>query len=444
MNKLTRRELETLQLIATGLTNQEICEELTIGISTVKKYVQHIFGHLDVGNRETAVRTALRRNLIERNTGQVKNNLHQPVTPCIGRDQELKLLDKLTCSPDSRLITILGMGGIGKSRLALEMARGYGLDRKRFTDGIFQLPLSADTPISKLITSIITIVNSQVPLIGSEATGTAQLYHALADKKMLFVFENIEQLPAARNIIQQILITSPHVKIVTTSQSKLDVYGEHILPLKGLPCSSKDPNKPSPAAELFYKATQQHICLHPTPNDAVIVNKICEAVSGHPLAIELAAAQLSALSLAQILSELKNPLNFLEARQLGRAQRHMSMRATCSYMWHHLTREEKDLLLKCLENDTNTMAQEVMVEGRHHMTALLGLINKSVLHPLDENWFKIHPLLHQFALEQSEKFRKQNQNIVLHPPSVYQPHVAQDVWMTSVGNAHGQISRPPF
>ncbi|MEM8862959.1 MAG: LuxR C-terminal-related transcriptional regulator, partial [Chloroflexota bacterium] len=336
MGKLAKREIETLELISLGYTNQEICDDLVIEMSTVKKYVQHIFKKLRAKDREAAVRHALRQNVIDGLSSHVPNNLYHSLSKFIGRQQELQQLDTLLLAPESRLITLLGMGGIGKTRLALQIAKGYALNHRLFRNGIFRIGLSTASTTTDLIQLIAKTIGLPIPesMIDEKALAH-RLCGYLFDKKMLLIFENGERLVQANHLIQQILTTSPCIKIVATSQIKLDVYGEVILQLNGLSVSDQSQvdnlNAISPATELFIQAAQQHVCLPPSEQDYPTVGKICQQIQGHPLAIELAAAQLDALSLEQILSKLSNPLDLLSCTQLGRAARHQSMRAACAY-----------------------------------------------------------------------------------------------------------------
>src|SRR5262249_26372883 len=122
---LTDREWMVLQFVAEGLSNQDIAERLTISLTTVKWYVKQIFNKLGADRRMQAVKLAKTLGLVEMGTPALSPGpaLPVPLTPLIGREQEVAEVSQLLADPTIRLVTILGPGGIGKTHLALEVAR---------------------------------------------------------------------------------------------------------------------------------------------------------------------------------------------------------------------------------------------------------------------------------------------------------------------------------
>ena len=208
--QLTQREEEVLALIASGYSNRQIAEHLTLALSTVKWYVRQIYAKLGAENRQHAIEIATELGLVTaRDTPP--NNLRPSPTAFVGRDQELTTLDRLIANPDIRIITILGPGGIGKTRLALAAAERHlvGIDSSSgqrsqgsFPDGIFFVSLAPVREVENLAPALAATLDLASQSIGeSRRTTRQQLLDHMQNKHMLLVLDNFEQLIDGRDLI---------------------------------------------------------------------------------------------------------------------------------------------------------------------------------------------------------------------------------------------------
>jgi predicted ATPase/class 3 adenylate cyclase len=241
------------------------------------------------------------------------NNLPTQLTSFVGREQDVAAARRLLRG--TRLLTLTGPGGIGKTRLSLQLAADVTQD---FPDGVFFVPLSA-VQDPELIPSVIVNVlgvavsGNQLPL------DVAQEY--LRDKKLLLLMDNYEQLlPDGAGAVSELLHASPGLKVVVSSRAVLRVYGEQELPVN--PLRLPDPRSlPSLAALSQYEAVklfiERAVAVKPdfqvTNDNAPAVAGICERVDGLPLAIELAAARVKLFAPQALLGRLETSLKVLGA-----------------------------------------------------------------------------------------------------------------------------------
>jgi DNA-binding CsgD family transcriptional regulator len=294
---LTERELEILRLIAEGLSNREIAQELVLTSGTVKWYNRQIYSKLGVHSRTEAVAKANKLGLFEaqpeipiRTAITSKHNLPAQVTSFVGREAEIREVRQLLAF--NRLLTLTGPPGTGKTRLALEVAANV-LDQ--FEDGVFFIDLA---PVSdpQLVTSTITQVldiqdTARQPLI-------EVIKHYLRDKRMLLLLDNFEQILDTAPLVGELLSASPGLKALVTSREVLHVYGEQEYPVSPLPIPDLDRLEPLrimsqyESVELFQqRATAVMPDFRITGENAPAVAEICVRLDGLPLAIELAAAR---------------------------------------------------------------------------------------------------------------------------------------------------------
>jgi predicted ATPase len=294
-----------------------------------------------VSTRELARELAAIRDCFsEKPVGQVEtrsSNLPVSRTGFVGREKELASAQELLLRHDVRLLTITGPGGIGKTRLAVEVANGLSAS---FSGGVHFVPLS---PLSDpdLIVSVI------VQTLGiREARGQLSLEilkRNLQDSlraPMLFVLDNFEHLIQAAPIVAELLAMAPHLKILVTSRSALHVYGEHEFPVPplALPDARSAPSLETlsqcPAVALF---VQRAVAAKPdfelNRENATVIGEICARLDGLPLAIELAAARIKVLSPASMLTRLASRLQLLTGGARDLPRRQQTLRAAMD--WSH-------------------------------------------------------------------------------------------------------------
>jgi predicted ATPase/DNA-binding SARP family transcriptional activator len=258
-----------------------------------------------------------------------------PATPLLGRASVLAGLSSLVESRDVRLINVLGPGGAGKTRLALELAahppRRYGsatvwVSLVGLTDSLQVLPA----------------VGAALRLRGPEL-GVVQVAAALEGADTLLVLDNAEHLlPELADVVAALLAACPDLTVVVTSRAALRLDGEHRFPLGPLPIPDPDGDLDevlaNPAVELFVqRARQAHPAFSLTPAAAPTIARICQRLDGLPLGIELAAARTSLLEPAAMLARLQSRLSLLTSGSRASAEQHRSLRATLDWSYHLLS-----------------------------------------------------------------------------------------------------------
>ncbi|MGI4789543.1 MAG: AfsR/SARP family transcriptional regulator [Janthinobacterium lividum] len=266
-------------------------------------------------------------------------------TRFFGRSPEKSRLAEMLCDPEVRLVTLLGPGGAGKTRLALETARQVSGS----FDGVACFVPLADISDSALIASAIASA-LRMPLSGDRPPLDQVAAH-LSSSRALLVLDNMEQLGEAgaaetRALMEQ----APHLTCLVTSRQKLNLEGEREYRLAALPVPTPtDPTLPQEPADLIdYPSVQLFVdraqAVRPdfqvTPLNAEAVAAICRSLEGMPLALELAAARIQALTPSQMQQQLEARLDFLTSRRRDLPPRHRSLRAALEWSTQLLTPEQ--------------------------------------------------------------------------------------------------------
>jgi predicted ATPase/transcriptional regulator with XRE-family HTH domain len=280
-----------------------------------------------------------------RHRPSVPQPLRVPLTPLIDREHERAELARLVRSSDTRLISLIGPGGIGKSRLALALATA--LDRA-FNHQVAFVALEdaadASQALVKLLQTLNVTVSRDQPL-------QPQIIDALRGRAMLLVLDNVEHLPL-NGCIVDLLTACPNVRLIITSRHPLRIRGEHqflVTPL-ALPKACWFPEaeaiEQAPATALFLQTARRlPIDLPLTPLNCADITTICRLAEGVPLRIEHAASLLTTRSLAEIAREMRDPLTCL--RDNGPAdlpERHKSLEASVRWSYDLLPADEQWLL----------------------------------------------------------------------------------------------------
>jgi predicted ATPase len=293
---------------------------------------------------------AIRDRFLEKPVKQVETrpaNLPVQRTGFVGREKEVAAAKELLLHHDVRLVTVTGPGGIGKTRLAVEVAGGL-VDH--FSGGIHFVPLSSLSD-SGLIASV--IVQTLGVREGGGQSPLEILKKDLRDSShapMLLVLDSFEHLIQAAPIVAELLATGPNLKIMVTSRAALHVYGEHEFPVPPLtlPDSRSSPSvevlSRCPAVALF---VQRALAAKPdfelNRENASAVTEICARLDGLPLAIELAAARLKVLSPSSMLTRLQSRLQLLTGGARDLPQRQQTLRAAIDWSYDLLTPAEQKL-----------------------------------------------------------------------------------------------------
>ena len=275
------------------------------------------------------------------------NNLPVQLTSFIGRTAELHAVMQEISRPDVHLLTLIGPGGVGKTRLSIEVAAQL-LDL--FEDGTFFVnlaPLRDPALVAATIARVLGVPESKnIPLLES-------LKKFVYDRNLLLVLDNFEHLINAAPLVTELLNASPHLKVLVTSRTLLHVYGEHLHPVRPLILPSQagetqlESIAQSEAVQLFIERTRaMRANFTLTSDNFRSVSEICARLDGLPLAIELAAARVRAISPQVMLSQWaeaggQTRLQTLADGQRDQPARHQTLRNAIAWSYQLLDEAEK-------------------------------------------------------------------------------------------------------
>lgn len=402
---LTDREREILTCLVDGLSNAEIAAQLHLAVQTIKGYNSEIYSKLGVKNRREAIEVATEQGLLDavESPEKIRHNLPSQTTPFIGREKELSELSILLHDENIRLITILATGGMGKTRLALEVAsRLVQSKNSDFADGIFFVPLLPLSESQHIVSQIAHSVGYQ--FIGDSREPKQQLLAYLAEKQLLLVMDNWEHLLEGVSLVTDILHVASNIRILATSREKLNLSGETVYNLKSMDFPTWETSEDAleyDAVQLLLQAAQRIKADWTVTSDNLdYVARICRLTEGMPLGIVLAASWLDTLSLKNIATEIERSLDFLETEMRDVPQRQHSIRAIFEYSWNRLRKDEQQVFVKLSVfrgGFTWDAAQEVAGAA---VRTLQALVNKALVTRDNTGRYDIHELLRQYAEEQ--------------------------------------------
>lgn len=333
-------------------------------------------------------------------------------TPFVGRQPELAELTAFLQNPDVRLLSLVGPGGSGKTRLALEAARQQ---QPAFADGVYFVPLAPLNSADDVVTAVAKAL--RLSFFKESELPQRQLFDYVQSKQLLLVMDNYEHLLGrdGAHFVSDLLQAAPRLKILATSRVRLGLQAEYLYNVQGMRAPdlstvagwSLDPANglhdliaPYSALQLFAASArrgQPDFTLNAA--NVMDVARICQLVAGMPLAIELATAWLSLLTPAEIEAEIRHSLDFLETEMADVPDRQRSMRAVFNYSWQLLTPEEKRVLplLTLFQGGFSREAAQ-QVAGAS-LRVLMALVQKSLVARVENGRFTIHELLRQYAAE---------------------------------------------
>ncbi len=317
------------------------------------------------------------------------HNLPVQLTQFIGREREMADATRLLA--ETRLLSLTGPGGSGKTRLALQVANRV---RDHFEDGVWWVELASlrdPMLIPQLITQALGLFRAR------EEPALESLLKHVQSKKMLLVLDNCEHLIAdCAQLAQQILSQTTELQILTTSREPLAIAGETTYPVFGLVCPSPGAESASSPPDLMhYDAVRLFVervrAVLPgfglTPTDASSIVQICRRLDGLPLALELASARSNVLTLREIGAHLDDRFNLLVSRQRGEPDpRHRTLRATMDWSHDLLSAPEQIVLRRlsvfaggCSLATAEAVCAGEEVEREHVLDLLSVLVNKSLV-----------------------------------------------------------------
>jgi len=324
------------------------------------------------------------------------HNLPPQSTHFVGREHELREIARRLTSPACRLLTLVGPGGIGKTRLALQAAHDQ---RFAFLHGVCFAPLASVE--SELLVAAIA---EALRLSRGQPNARAQLLEALRDKEMLLVLDGFEHLVQdGPPLLAEVLQAAPEVKFLVTSRERLNLYGETVLSLEGLPVPGEQEMENASgfgAVKLFLQsADRAQVGFAAAQCDVRETARICQLVGGMPLGIELAASWVRTLPCREIAAEIEKSLAFLSASLRGVSPRHRSIQAAFDHSWQRLSVEEQRTFARLSVFRGGFDRQAAAEVAGATLAGLTVLVDKSFLKETLSGRYGFHELMRQYGAD---------------------------------------------
>lgn len=375
----------------------------------------------------------------------------------IGRSRELAEIVNYLSDPQCRLLTLTGPGGVGKTRLAVEVANlvNNGQERRReeanvnlFAHGVAFVPLAAVDEPTALVDAIQTVLGISTP---AQQDAQEVLLDYLEGLQLLLLLDNYEQLADDPTLLVALLEQAPAVKLLLTSRVRLNLAEEWVYEVSGLSLpdtdTKVDPDVIPPVEQAAPGDTKEEIAIPPPPRDWAIsseqieinrhvsqrlqptvaeiaqssavqlfvrhakqvhsnfelnaenatdILRICTLTTGLPLALELAASWVRALSCAEIYAEIQQNIDFLVASSL-KANRHRTLEAVFESSWRYLDEKERTVLLQISIFRGGFDRKAAYQVARAPLPVLVSLIDHSFIKRSNRDGYEMHELLRQFA-----------------------------------------------
>jgi predicted ATPase/DNA-binding NarL/FixJ family response regulator len=333
-----------------------------------------------------------------------------PVQPTtfVGRTHELAEITDLLNTPDCRLITLVGPGGIGKTRLALEIA-SQNLNPQKdemleqqpqaFPNGVYFVPLQPVNSPDLIVSAVAEAFDLQF-YSGDEPQ--QQLFDYLCPKTLLLILDNFEHLLGGVDLIAEMLANAPNIKMLVTSRETLSLQEEWVYPVKGMRFPEAediaDPESYT-AVQFFIQNARRARPDFSLSTEQRSVLRICKLVEGMPLALEMTAAWLRRLPADEIAQQIERGLDILESPARNVPPRHRSIRVVFEHSWDLLTEPERQAFAKIsiFRGGFRRDAAEAVAGAT--LALLSALVDKSLLHIDASGRYDMHELLRQYAEE---------------------------------------------
>lgn len=329
--------------------------------------------------------------------------------PLVGREAELTAVTRLFNNPQCRLLTVTGLGGIGKTRLAVEFA---STQQSKFPGGIFYVPLASLNSPDLVVPAIADIL--QLSFSGPVDPKEQLILHIAHHIRRpgLFILDNMEHLlpssstsqarKSPTNLITEMLQRLPSINFFVTSRERLNLQGEWTFELHGLPTPPpvfQDRLEEYSAPLLFIQnARRARADFTLTKEEQPHLARICQLLEGIPLAIELAATWVVMLSCAEIAAEIESNIDFLSTTMRDIPERHRSLRATFDHSWNLLTVEERNTLCQLSIFQAGFNREAAAYIAKATLPIVAALISKSLVRRAENGRFDLHEVIRQFTL----------------------------------------------
>lgn len=326
-----------------------------------------------------------------------RHKLPAELTSFVGRTRELAEITALLDDPSCRLLTVVGPGGIGKTRLALKTAAQRMDD---YAHGVYHVPLASLNSAEFLVASVADALDFS---FYDASEPKEQLISYLHGKEILLVLDSFEHVLDGVGVLSEVLTRAPDVQMLATSRERLNIQAEYLYELGGM----ESPRHGQVVAFEDYEAVALFVaCARRAQpgyalsgTDKPSVARICQLVGGMPLGIELAAAWVQVLSPEQIADEIERNLDFLATSMRDVPARHRSMRAVIDHSWSLISEAEQDVFKKLsVFRGGFTLEAATVITGASLIT-LAALVEKSLLARSPDGRFEVHELIRQYAAQ---------------------------------------------
>ncbi|HVU12342.1 MAG TPA: LuxR C-terminal-related transcriptional regulator [Phototrophicaceae bacterium] len=331
------------------------------------------------------------------------NDLALMPTTFIGRFEEIHEIGALLDDPACRLLTLVGPGGMGKTRLALEVA---ARKHASFPGGVFWTALAPLTQADDILGAVAEVMPFRFQK--DERDPREQFFEYLRERRskcMLLVLDNFEHLLDGASVVAEMLAATPMLKILVTSREVLNLQEEWVRQIAGMSYPTSDADQPLEAysaVQLFLDRARRirgNFDLH---EDSRSVVDICRLVEGMPLAIELAAGWLKTLSPAAVVAEIRRSSDILTTRSRNLPERHRSIRAVFNHSWRLMSPDEQEVFQKLSVFRGGFTREAAQVVAGASLDTLAGLVDQSLVRSQAAGRYDIHEMLRQYGAEQLE------------------------------------------
>jgi predicted ATPase/DNA-binding SARP family transcriptional activator/predicted negative regulator of RcsB-dependent stress response len=336
------------------------------------------------------------------------HNLPTQLTPFIGRENELLRIKKLFSKSECRLLTLVGAGGMGKTRLALQAATEL---IHQYRDGVFFIPLTSLWSFDLILPAIAEALHSN---LHSKEDPLTQIINILREKNILLILDNFEHILHGVEVINELISHTSELDILITSRERLNLRSEWIFEVNGMsyPKNGYDDIEQYSSIQLFM---QSAIRVYPDyildDIDKPHLGRICHLVEGMPLAIELASSWVRTLTCKEIADELEFSLDILETKMRDYPDRHRSLNAVFNHSWDLLSEEERRVLrrLSVFKSGFDRVAAEKIANAS--LLSLATCVDKSLLHHTPDGRYGMLSTMRKFLETKLNEQSKEEEKI---------------------------------
>jgi predicted ATPase len=317
-------------------------------------------------------------------------------------------LHKLLRDPQCRMLTLVGPGGIGKTRLAMESASQCQND---FSDGVYFVPLASITS-SRFIVPVIADSIGYTFQGKSALDPKVQLLNHLNKRQVMLLVDNLEHLLGEADVVElfaELLECTDQVKLLVTSRESVGLQGEWVFEVHGLRVPDGTQMEGTSVELFLQRARRAHAGFDATTADYPAILRICQLVDGMPLGIELAAAWVRTLTCDEIADEIERGLDFLSLSAKDLPARHRSMRAVFDHSWKLLSEEEQNVLMRLSVFEGGFTREAAQQVANATLSILSALITKSLIRRSGTGRYDMHEVIRQFSWQRLVDLGKQEE-----------------------------------